>query len=107
MVDTLEHVTSREWVFREVERVLKPEGYLVLFKPPYDSPMGKVGELALWAIKGHADSDHISPFTRESLTWLLARHFYSHEVRKLNFNLTMYGLGHRKLDGKGGGHRHG
>lgn len=107
MVDTLEHVTSRERVVNEAKRVLKPDGYLVIFTPPYDSPLWNIGEQILWAVKAHAGSDHISPFTRESLTWLLASNFRSHEVGKLNFNLTMYGFGRQKLVGAATGRCHG
>lgn len=93
MIDAIEHVRSRERIAAEVKRVLTPSGCLMVFTPPYDSPIWNTGERLMWTLKGQAISGHTSPFTRESLVWFLSSHFRRFEVGKLNFNLTMYGVG--------------
>lgn len=98
MIDTLEHVRSRERIAAEVKRVLTPSGCLMVFTPPYDSPIWNAGERLMWTLKGQAISGHTSPFTRESLVWFLSSHFRRYKVGKLNFNLTMYGVGEGRLN---------
>lgn len=97
MIDTIEHVTSRNQVILEAKRVLKKTGTLLVFTPPYDSIPWLLGE---WVFKQvtRRQPDHISPFTGESLTWLLRQHFQECKTGRTNFNLTLYGMGQGKIE---------
>lgn len=95
MFDTIEHVEHRDEVVTEVGRVLAADGKLIVFTPPYDSISWLLGERFHNTIT-RRKSDHISPFTRESLTWLLSRHFAEVSVGRTNFGLSMFGVGRQK-----------
>jgi len=100
MIDTIEHVKSRSDALREVCRILKPDGLLVVFTPPYDSLVWNLGEtMHRWVTRRQAD--HISPFTRESLGWCLSERFSHFSVTMLNFGLTLCGVGRVQKEGVG------
>jgi len=95
MIDTIEHVKSRQSALDEVQRILNPAGTLVIFTPPYDTLAWCLGEKAHRLLTRRM-ADHISPFTRESLTWCLEERFRESKVLNLNFGLTMCGIGRGK-----------
>lgn len=95
MIDTIEHVESRQATLREVKRMLSPSGTIIVFTPPYDSLMWWLGE-RFFNIVTRRRADHISPFTTESLHWLLSTHFEACKIGMLNFRLSMYGIAERK-----------
>ncbi len=97
MIDTLEHVRSRERTFREVKRVLTDAGRMLVFTPPYDSAAWNLGEAAFRLLLRRDGLDHVSPFTREALAFHLRTHFRTWRVVRTNFGLTMYGVGREKL----------
>lgn len=92
MVDSIEHVECRRETMREVRRVLAPPGLFVVFTPPYDTMPWLVGE-RLHRLVTRRKADHITPFTRESLEWLLASHFEKWTIKYLNCGLTLLGWG--------------
>ena len=95
MLDTIEHVEHREQVVVEAKRILNDGGKLIVFTPPYDSVTWVLGE-RFHNVVTRRNSDHISPFTRESLSWLLSRHFEGVSVGRTNFGLSMFGIGWNK-----------
>jgi len=97
MIDTIEHVECRTETMRQVKRILKSDGRLLVFTPPYDSILWLFGERFFNIITGRP-ADHICPFTRESLEWLFKRHFAQSKTGYLNFGLTMWGLGEGKTN---------
>lgn len=97
MIDTIEHVKSRQSALDEVMRILKETGYLIIFTPPYDTIAWNIGE-KMHRILTRRMADHISPFTRESLTWCLSDRFDDVRIFNMNFGLTMCGIGNRKSD---------
>jgi len=93
MIDTIEHVRCRLAVIKEIRRVLTKQGIVVLFTPPYDSFSWIIGEHLIYFLTGRLHVGHISPFTSESLTWLLKTTFKEITIRRLNLGLTMMGTG--------------
>lgn len=96
MVDAIEHAESRKQTILEVRRILTRDGTIVIFTPPYDTMLWLLGE-RIHHILTRRESGHVSPFTRESLTKLLKRHFKRSEVKYLNLGLTLCGLAHEPL----------
>ena len=103
IVDVIEHIKCPYLVMEEILRCLKEEGILLIFTPPYDSCTWIMAE-KIHHILTCPNSDHISPFTQESLTFLLKNYFKfkEHKIGKVNFGLTLYGYGIGKT---GGGHK--
>lgn len=98
MIDAIEHVDNRNQSLEEIVRILKKDGILILFTPPYNSLSWVLGEL-LFKLVTRRRTDHISPFTEESLSWLLSRYFEEWSVLSTNFGLTLCGIGRDKLVG--------
>ena len=71
--------------------MLRPGGVLVVFTPPYDSISWVAAEKIHNRLTGRS-SDHISPFTRESLTWAVSRRFRETRIGKANLGLSMYAV---------------
>lgn len=94
MVDSIEHVRCRRDTMREVARLLKPDGTFLVFTPPYDTFTWWLGERMFRLVTGRP-TDHVSPFTRESLEWLLHEYFERVTTGYLNVGLTMFGVGSR------------
>jgi len=92
MVDSIEHTECRRETMREVKRVLASPGLFVVFTPPYDTVTWLIGE-RLHRLVTRRKADHISPFTRESLEWILASHFEKWSIDYLNCGLTLLGWG--------------
>jgi len=91
MVDVIEHMEHPHRVMAEVRRVLRPGGVGVVFTPPYDSIRWLLAERAFRLVTGR-DLDHIAPFTAESFTHLVGRHFGDARYGRTNFNLSMYAV---------------
>ena len=91
IIDALEHTESPRPILDELHRVLRPGGILVIFTPPYDSHTWIAAEKAHHLITRRR-SDHISPFTRESLTYAVGRRFTRYKVGKVNLGLSMYAV---------------
>lgn len=94
MVDTIEHVENPKSAIQQVFRLLTPTGAFVVFTPPYDSVSWVIAE-KMHGLITRRPADHISPFTRESLSYLLARGFEEWRIGTLNLGLTMYGIARR------------
>lgn len=90
-IDSIEHMKFPRNLVGEFARVLKTGGVLVIFTPPYDSVQWVVAE-KIHKIITQSNADHISPFTRESLRFLLKTYFPKVHIRRLNFGLTMCGI---------------
>ena len=96
-VDSLEHVESREKTMAEIKRVLKPLGQFVVLTPAYDSVFWVIGEKIANFITGRKKSGHITPFTKESLAYLLKKNFSEIAVmRRINFNLGLAAVARNK-----------
>lgn len=93
MIDVIEHVRSRLAMIKEIRRILKKKGVVVLFTPPYDSVCWILGEHLVYFLTGRLHVGHISPFTSESLAWLLRTEFNEVTITRLNWGLTMMGIG--------------
>ncbi len=93
MIDTIEHVTCRRETMAEVSRILADGGTFIVFTPPYDTVMWTLGEKFHTLVTRRSTYDHISPFTRESLSWLLEGNFASFELGLTNYGLTLWGVG--------------
>jgi SAM-dependent methyltransferase len=91
IIDALEHTEHPRSILDELHRVLRAGGILVVFTPPYDSHTWIAAEKAHNFVTRRR-SDHISPFTRESLTYAVGRRFTSFKVGRTNFGLSMYAV---------------
>lgn len=91
IIDALEHTENPKSILDELHRVLAPGGVLVVFTPPYDSHAWIAAEKAHNLITRRR-SDHISPFTRESLTHAVGRRFTNFRVGRTNLGLSMYAV---------------
>jgi 2-polyprenyl-3-methyl-5-hydroxy-6-metoxy-1,4-benzoquinol methylase len=96
MIDTIEHIQSRERTLCSVKRVLQSDGLFVVFTPRYDSLSWTIGESIFKVITRRA-AHHITPFTVESLTWLFRNNFLEWRVGTTNFGLTLYAVGRYKI----------
>lgn len=93
-IDAIEHIQYRHNFLKEAYRVLKKEGRIIIFTPPYDSMVWILAEkIHNWVLQTH--SDHVSPFTQESMYMLLSTYFSNVNIIKTNFSLTMIGVGEK------------
>lgn len=96
MIDTIEHVPSRERCLTEVKRLLKPDGALIAITPRYDSLLWNPGErFALWLTK-RSGAGHISPWITESMRYWMDVHFARNEVGTINFGMWLYAIAQNK-----------
>jgi ubiquinone/menaquinone biosynthesis C-methylase UbiE len=91
IIDALEHTESPRRIIGELHRVLRPQGILIVFTPPYDSHAWIAAEKVHNTITRRR-SDHISPFTRESLEYAVSRWFARYRVGRVNLGLSMYAV---------------
>lgn len=91
MIDAIEHVKEPHKVIQDLKRIVKKGGKLILFTPPYDSVRWILAERFHNFIT-RRKSDHISPFTDESLRYLVADNFKKFRIGRTNFNLSMYAI---------------
>jgi SAM-dependent methyltransferase len=92
IVDVLEHVPNPQEFMREVGRVLKPQGIVLIVTPNVESWIAKIMRTS-WP---HYKPEHLLYFSQRSLTMLLQRSGFSVErigpgFKYLNFD---YVLGH-------------
>ena len=92
MIDSIEHVPSRERGFAEIRRLLKRDGALIAITPSYDSPLWNFAERVALLLSGRSSSGHISPYTREALEYWLRENFEEVEVGRLNFGMWLYAI---------------
>jgi len=95
--DVIEHLVEPKKTLIEMWRVLRPGGTVIVFTPPYDSARWNLAEWVHRIITGR-QADHISPFTRESLTWWFGRYFVDCRLGRVNWNLSMYAVGRKRVD---------
>lgn len=100
MADAIEHVECRASTLGEVKRIMRDDGSLVVFTPPYDTVPWLLAE-RMFRLVMRRQAEHISPFTKESLSWFLQSNFHDWQVGYANFGLTLWGVGKRKK-GTGG-----
>lgn len=94
-IDSIEHVESREKTMKEIKRVLKKNGKVVIFTPAYDSPTWVLGEKFANFITNRK-SGHISPFTKESLNHYLKNNFRHIKIKRINFGLGLVAIADKK-----------
>ncbi|PKN02356.1 MAG: hypothetical protein CVU77_00710 [Elusimicrobia bacterium HGW-Elusimicrobia-1] len=90
--DVLEHIANQNFLLSEMSRVLRPGGKAVIFTPPYDG-IRCVAALKLHHLVTGRWSDHISPLTAEAFAHKLGVAFCDYKITKINFGLTMAGVG--------------
>jgi len=94
--DVIEHIVEPKRALEEMFRVLRPGGTVIVFTPPYDSARWNLAEW-LHRLITRRPADHISPFTRESLTWWIGRYFVDCRLGRVNWNLSMYAIARKKI----------
>lgn len=92
MIDAIEHTEHPHHVLRELSRVVRPDGRVVVFTPPYDSVRWILAE-RFHHVVTRRPADHVAPFTRESLNWAMTRTLDDVTVGRVNWNLTMFAIG--------------
>lgn len=76
----IEHIPFAESLFSEMRRVLRPGGALVIGTPDYATIGWRIIEPIYGVvIPGGYHDEHITHYTRESLTEILVRHGFAHE----------------------------
>ncbi len=76
----IEHIPYSDELFVEMNRVLRPGGMLVIGTPDYATIGWRVIEpLYGFLMPGGYRDEHITHYTRQSLTEILARYGFSHE----------------------------
>ncbi len=76
----IEHIPYDEVLFREMDRVLQPGGTLIIGTPDYATIGWQIIEPLYGALlPGGYRDEHITHYTRESLTGLLVKHGFVHE----------------------------
>ena len=94
--DVIEHIVDPDRALAEICRVMRPGGTVMVFTPPYDSVRWNLAE-RLHRLITRRPADHISPFTRESLTWWIGRHFADCRLGRVNWGLSMYAIARKKI----------
>ena len=94
--DVIEHIVEPKRALEEMCRVLRPGGTVIVFTPPYDSARWNLAEW-LHRLITRRSADHISQFTRESLTWWISRYFVDCRLGRVNWNLSMYAIARKTV----------
>jgi len=90
MIDSIEHLHSREKIGRELKRITKRNGLIIIFTPAYDSVLWNIGEKFLNSVTGKK-SDHTTPFTKESMEFFLKKNkFEIEKIKKINMGLGLF-----------------
>jgi ubiquinone/menaquinone biosynthesis C-methylase UbiE len=93
MIDSLEHVKSRERTAAEIKRVLRDDGCFIAITPCYSSCLWVIGEKLANLIMRTQHSGHVSPFTQESMRFFMCRYFRGNEIGTLNLGMWLYAIG--------------
>jgi SAM-dependent methyltransferase len=76
----IEHIPFDEVIFRELSRVLRPGGTLVIGTPDYATlGWNLIEPLYGFVMPGGYRDEHVTHYTRQSLIAVLARHGFAHE----------------------------
>jgi predicted SAM-dependent methyltransferase len=78
--EVIEHIPYDEVLFTEMKRVLRPGGMLVIGTPDYDTIGWRTIEPLYGLLQpGGYKDEHITHYTRASLTEILERHGFIYE----------------------------
>jgi 2-polyprenyl-3-methyl-5-hydroxy-6-metoxy-1,4-benzoquinol methylase len=92
MIDSIEHADSRERLAKELYRIIRKDGKIIIFTPAYDSFLWNLGDAFARSITRNK-TDHISPFTKESLEYFLTKNnFKVTETRRINCSLGLFAM---------------
>jgi ubiquinone/menaquinone biosynthesis C-methylase UbiE len=94
--DVIEHIVEPKKALAEMWRVMRPGGTVIVFTPPYDSVCWNSAEW-LHHLITRRPADHISPFTKESMTWWMGRYFVDCRLGRVNWNLSMYAIARKQV----------
>jgi ubiquinone/menaquinone biosynthesis C-methylase UbiE len=89
LIDSIEHVPSREKLLNELNRVIKPGGKLILITPNYGNILWVLGEKIGLLISGRKESGHITPFIDESLKYFQSKDYSDIKLGTLNFGMWL------------------
>lgn len=90
--DVIEHITNDEKLIKECYRILERGGTLIVFTPSHNSYRWKVAEFIHNKLT-RSCSGHINPFNDEKLRKMLRDNFTNYRIIKINFGLTLCGIG--------------
>ncbi len=89
MIDVIEHIKNPQDIITEIKRILKTNGKIIVFTPAYDSIPWLIAEQVHHILARTNKSDHISPFTKESLEYLFENNFDTFRIKRVNFLLGL------------------
>lgn|SRR3990167_5969319 len=78
-LDVLEHLNNRDLILKEIKRVLKPKGMLLVGVPNSETSWKKLQRSV--GISSFSDPDHKIEFSREDISKLLSKHGF--KIKKL------------------------
>lgn len=90
--DVIEHISNDKKIFDECYRILDKKGIFILFTPSHDSYRWRIAEFIHNKLT-KSISGHVNPFNEEKLRIRLSETFSDYYLRKINFGLTLCGIG--------------
>jgi SAM-dependent methyltransferase len=90
-VDVIEHIANPREFIRELKRLVAPGGRIIIFTPRYDSVKWILAE-RFHHLVTKSPSDHLSPFTKESLERLIGSNFQRFRIGTTNFNMSLFAI---------------
>lgn len=99
-VETIEHLVNPDIALKELKRVLKKSGVLVITTPNYDSLKWQIVEKMWYPIFGgecrpESEDVHPSKFTEEKLIEIVKKHFRDFSVDTFNFGMWLSAVCHK------------
>lgn len=99
MLELIEHFTNLSMAFSEIQRVLKPQGIIIMSTPNYSLLPGifwatvEATYFRLFA-KGYSNIEehHINKYSRQRLSSDLAQYFDSFKVSTFSFGLGLFAV---------------
>lgn len=93
-VETIEHLPDPDRAVKELKRVLKENGVLVITTPNYDSLKWKLAERLWYPVFGGSckpwrDDVHPSKFGKKKLEYITMRYFNSVSIGTFNFGMWL------------------